>query len=111
MDAILLPITARRYNEVIAAVEHASKWLQVIPVKDKLAETIASVLQNQILPKLPRVPNGILSDNGSEFKNEKVNSVLDSFNMGHIYSTPYKTSSNGYVERWNRNIIELLKGK
>ena len=32
------------------------------------------------------------------------------FNISHIFSTRYKASSNGSVERCNRTIIELLKG-
>ena len=110
IDLMQLPKTSRQNSVVIVAIDHYSKWLSVIPIKDKKAKTVSQMLQERILPSLPRIPTNILSDNGPEFKAKEFNDVLNEFSINHIYSTPYKASSNGCVERCNRTVLQLLKG-
>ena len=110
MDVMLLPRSTRNNIAVIVAIDHFSKWLTAVPIKDKKGSTIARVIGEIILPNLAKIPNRIISDNGKEFKCKEVNDLLSSYNIQHVYSTPYKASSNGCIERNNRTIIQLLKG-
>ena len=110
VDLVELPRTARGYVGCFVMVDHYSKWLSVVPIKNKKAETVSAALESQVLPKLPLVPTRLLSDNGPEFRSEVFNELLDSYNIKHTYTTPYKPSSNGAVERVNRSVIQLLKG-
>ena len=71
---------------------------------------VTMALKDRILPNLPKIPTKVLTDNGSEFRCGQFNEALSSFGIRHIYSTPYKPSSNGLVERSNRTTIQLLKG-
>ena len=110
IDVMLLPKTAKGNIAVVVAIDHHTKWIAAVPIKNKTAATVTNVLKNSILPNLPRVPDKILSDNGPEFRSATFNNFLNEYSISHIYSTPYKPSSNGCVERSNRTIIQLLKG-
>ena len=110
VDLMLLPKSKRNNVAVMVAIDSYSKWLTAVPLKNKTSQVVSSAFRYNILPNLPIIPTKILSDNGSEFKSEEFNNLLKEFNINHVYSTPYKPSSNGLVERSNRTIIQLLKG-
>ena len=110
IDVMLLPKTSRGNLAVVVAIDHHSKWLTAVPIKNKTSATVTNALKNNILPCLPRIPDKILSDNGPEFRASTFNDFLSEYNIKHIFTTPYKPSSNGCVERSNRTIIQLLKG-
>ena len=94
-DIMLLPKTPRKNIGVLVTIDHYSKWLTAIPIKDKKGSTVAKIFRDTILPNLPKLPTRILSDNGPEFKSEEFNRTLQQYNINHVYSTPYKASSNG----------------
>ena len=110
VDVMLLPKTPKGNQAVVVAVDHHSKWLTAVPIKNKTSATVTNVLRNNILPNLPRIPDKILSDNGPEFRASTFQEMLNEYNIKHVFSTPYKPSSNGCVERANRTVIQLLKG-
>ena len=95
---------------LLVLIDHFSKFLAVVPIKNKKSQTIADSLKHEILPLLPSLPMRLLSDNGTEFRGSEFERVLSEFQIEHIYSTPYMPTSNGCVERSNRTIIEMLKG-
>ena len=84
--------------------------MAAVPLINKTANTVTRAFENNILSHLPAIPTKILSDNGPEFKSDKFNQTLDKYGVKHLYTTPYKPSSNGLVERCNRTVIQLLKG-
>ena len=90
-------------------VDHYSKWLAAVPIKDKRSSTIAFALEHLMLPFLPRLPSRMLSDNGPEFIGAEFENMLIRYNIKHTYTTPYKPSSNGCVERVNHTLGELLR--
>ena len=108
-DLMLLPRTSHGYIGLLVVVDHFTKWLSLVPIKNKRANTIAAIFEHQILSKLPAKPHSILTDNGLEFSSEIFNSVLQNYDIKHVYSTPYKPSSNGAVERVNRTVTEMLR--
>lgn len=50
-----------------------------------------------------------LSDNGGEFDNEQVRSVLSEFGFTQRLSAPYTPQQNGKVQRENRSIVEMTR--
>ena len=110
VDLMMLPKTPRQNTAVLVAIDQYSKWMSVIPLKDKKAKSVVEAMHQQVLPGLPRLPDKVLSDNGPEFKSSQFGEMLAEYGIKHILSTPYKPSSNGGVERSNRTIIQLLKG-
>jgi transposase InsO family protein len=49
----------------------------------------------------------VRSDNGSEFKNTRVDDLCDEFGIRHQYSAKYTPQSSGLVERNNRTLIDI----
>ena len=66
---------------------------------------MAANFEQKVLPTLVRKLPTVLS----EFRCEEFTSMLVSYNINHVSTTPYKSSSNGVMERFNRNIAQILK--
>jgi hypothetical protein len=109
VDLISFPMTKRRHVGCLVLVDHNSKWLAAVPLTSKKAETVTNAMGRQVLPFLPKVPIRLLSDNGAEFRSGEFNQLLLEHNIDHVYTTPYKPSSNGMVERANRTLTEILR--
>lgn len=90
------------------AIDIFSKYAQSVLVKNKTATTIVNGLK-RILKKLPQKPKLIQSDNGSEFKNEKMKSFLEKEGIKQLFSTPYTPQSQGSVERFNGTMKRHLE--
>ena len=110
VDLVDFPVAASGHKTVLMAVDHFSKWLVSVPLKDKRGPTVAQAFQHRVLPVLVRRPDRVLTDNGPEFRSSSFVEVLSIFGIAHSYSTPYCPASNGGVERVNRTIAEILRG-
>jgi transposase InsO family protein len=49
------------------------------------------------------------SDNGSEFKNTKIDELCDEFGIRHQFSAKYTPRFNGLAERKNRTLIDMAR--
>ena len=71
-------------------VDHYSKWVTAIPVKDKRSSTVVNAMSKQVFPSLPRVPSTLLTDNGPEFIAAEFETFLKEFGVKHKLTTPYQ---------------------
>jgi hypothetical protein len=53
----------------------------------------------------------VRSDNGSEFKNTRIDELCDEFKIRHQFSAKYTPQSNGLVERKNRTLIDMARSR
>ena len=51
----------------------------------------------------------VRSDNGSEFKNTRIDELCDEFGIRHQFSTKYTPQSNDLVKRKNRTLINMVR--
>ncbi|GJU41788.1 retrovirus-related pol polyprotein from transposon TNT 1-94, partial [Tanacetum coccineum] len=51
----------------------------------------------------------IITDNGTEFRNSKLESFCDEKRLSHKFSSPYTPKQNGIAERKNRTLIEAAR--
>ena len=109
MDLISFPRTNKGNIGCIVAVDHYSKWVTVVPIKNKTSLTVIAAIRDNILPFLPAIPTIIMSDNGKEFVAHDFEVFLQNMGIKHQLVTPYRPSSNGCVERVNRTIQGLLR--
>ena len=65
-------------------------------------------LSNKYLP-VHMCPRYILSDNGTEFKNNLMDQVLKQLGIERIYSAPYHPQSNGKLEVFHKHLKPTLK--
>jgi len=90
---------SRRY--AVSIIDCFSKYAWLLPITQKKAEKLLEVLGPFLKEHTPKV---LQSDNGSKFTNARMKELLDDLHIKHVTSLPYKPSSNGQVERFNRTI-------
>ena len=79
-----------------------------IPIPEKSADTIVSTFINKYLSML-MCPRYILSDNGTEFKNNLMDQVPKQLGIEQIFSAPYHPQSNGKLEVFHKYLKPTLK--
>ena len=72
-----------------------------VPIKDKNAETICDAYRNHVYCTFSG-SSRILTDNGSEFKNQEMKQVCETLGVKHIFSPVYTPESNRHLEGWHR---------
>lgn len=87
--------------------EYLSKYPMVFPLKSKTAEEIAKHLWSYIALFAP--PKEILSDQGKEFVNQVIDSLLKQTGVERRLTSPYHPRTNGLTERFNRTLHFALR--
>ena len=95
-------------KHILTIIDHLTGWPEVFPIPDKSADTIVSTFINQYLP-VHMCPRYILSDNGTEFKNQLMDQVPQQLGIEYIFSTPYHPQSNGKLEVFHKSLKPTLK--
>ena len=95
-------------RHILTIIDHLTRWPETFPKPDELADTIVSTFINLYLP-VHRYPQYILSDNGTEFKNQLMDQVLQQLSINHIFSAPYYPQSNGKLEVFHKYLKPTLK--
>ena len=109
IDLLSLPTTSRGNVACLVVVDHYSKWVAAVPLRDKRSSTVVRALTERVFPFLAQVPCTIISDNGPEFVSDVFSECLASRGINHQLTTPYRPQSNGAVERVNRTITGFLR--
>ena len=78
-------------------------------MKDKSAKTVSTTLKFKLIPFLPRIPQKLLSDQGTEFTSVLFNEVLEEFAIEHVLASSHRPQTNGVTERVNRTILQTLR--
>ncbi|KAJ9541350.1 hypothetical protein OSB04_027856 [Centaurea solstitialis] len=101
-------INGRKYVLVIVDDFSRYTWVNFLRSKDGASDIIISFIRNvQVRLQLP--VQVIRTDNGTEFKNHKLDSFLDSVGITHTFSTARTPQKNGVVERKNRTLVEVAR--
>jgi hypothetical protein len=94
--------TRTRYN--ITTIEYLKTWVKAAPEKDCNTKTTTHFLFEQVITRFgcPRV---LMSDQGTHFIKNTINTMTEEFEVHHHKSTPYHPQSNGTVKAFKK-IIE-----
>ena len=95
-------------KHILTIIDHLTRWPEAFPMPHKSIDTIVSTFINHYLPVL-MCPKYILSDNGTEFKNQLIDKVLQKLSIDHIFSAPYHPQSNGKLEVFHKYLKPTLK--
>ena len=99
---------SRRGNYFIMMyVDHFTKFAEALPIPNKEAATVCTVLVEQVFPRFGTAIQ-ILSDQGKEFDNRLMRGLCEVLGIDKIRTTPYKASTNGAVERFHRTLNAML---
>ena len=93
---------------ILIIIDHLMGWPEAFPIPDKSADSIVSAFINQYLP-VHMCLRYILSDNGTEFKNNCMDQVLKQLGIERIFSAPYHLQSNGKLEVFHKYLKPTLK--
>jgi transposase InsO family protein len=83
-------------------------WVYFLRDKSNVFETFKSfaiLAQNQFDFDI----NKVRSDNGSEFKNARIDEYCDNKGIKHEFSYKYTSKQNGIVERKNRTLVDMAR--
>ena len=106
MDLAQFPLGARNNVYALIVVDVCTRFVFLRPIKTKEASVIATELFKLFSDIGP--PKIIQSDNGTEFSNSLLSSVLAILKTEHRLSTPYHPRGNGVAERTVRSVKDLL---
>jgi len=90
------------YKYLLIIIDHYSKyaWIYTMKKKSQTYENIKDFIDNHKDKNI----SIIQTDNGKEFKDNKLKKLFKENNINHIFSSTYKPQSQGLVERFNRYI-------
>ena len=91
-------------------VDHMTKFNILFPLKDKSADEVARMIEERVLAYVGP-PHIFHSDNGREFVNQLLHSLLENWSSGNVTfvnGRPRHSQSQEAVERGNRTIQEKI---
>ena len=101
------PPTAEGYKYIVVIVDCFTRFVELFPAMTVSAEDACKC----ILSVVGRygIPNTILTDGGSQFKNEVIVEVVSALDLRHKITTLYSKEENAMVERANKEVLRHLK--
>lgn len=98
--------SARGHKYALCLVDLCTRWPEVIPLRSLTAKATCDALI-EIFSRTG-VPEMICSDQGTNFKSQLTQTMLEKLGCMPRFSTPEHPESNGVVERWNRVLKNML---
>ena len=105
-----LPLTPRGNKFVLVVTDYFTKWTESYAIPSQEATTVAEKLVSEFVCRFG-VPREIHSDQGSNFESKVMAEVCKLLDIEKTRTTPLHPQSDGQVERYNRTLIEMLRGK
>ena len=96
----IAPMSTKRNQYIIIAVEYLTKWTEAKAIKAADAKQTAIFLHKNIISRFG-CPKILVSDRGSHFLNEAIEELTKLFQINHRKTTPYHPQTNGLAKRVN----------
>lgn len=102
-------IITSRYNQYcLTLIDHYTKFLLIIPIKDQSSATVAQEFVQHYV-KFFGIPSTLISDNGNSFTGKEFTDLLNKLQVKHVRTTPHHPQSNGLLERQHRKIKDSIR--
>ena len=100
------PVTPDGYQHIIVVIDCFTRFVELFPAKT----TGALDAKHAILSCVGRygIPNEIVTDGGSQFKNETIQTLIDMMGTDHRITLAYSKEENAMVERANKEVLRHL---
>ena len=102
-----LPKTVAGNKYILVVNDYATRYCMAYALKAADAVSTAKTLVKRVFLEYGP-PTTILSDRGTHFNNDLVDSILDLFNTRHIFSSGYRPQTAGITERLNQTLLDIL---
>ena len=104
----VMSLSEKRYALVIVDDYSKYTWVLFLHSKDETPQMVIDHLK--LIELVSKVSvRAIMSDNGTEFKNQLLNDFCSDKGISRQYSAPRTPQQNGVVERKNRTLIETTR--
>ncbi|KAJ9552621.1 hypothetical protein OSB04_016666 [Centaurea solstitialis] len=101
-------LARKKYMLVLVDEFSRFTWLEFLRAKSDAADRIIAFIKRiQVL--LGRQVKKLRSDNGTEFRNAKLQTFLEDVGISHNFSAVRTPQQNGVVERKNRTLVEAAR--
>lgn len=97
----LPPVQGKGY--IVTIIDRQSQWPKAAPTNDISAEAVSKIFLTTWVARFG-VPLCITTDQGSQFKEDLFNKLINMFGARRIRITPYYPQANGQIERWHRTL-------
>ena len=108
VDLAVLPITTEGYRYLLVFQDYYSKWIELIPLKDKTPVSVVEGLVKEVFTR-----NGVVdelhSDQGLEFDCALMKEVCVLWNIMKTRMSRWRPESNRMMERCNKTIKGILR--
>jgi transposase InsO family protein len=102
------PQSAGGHGYIIVAVDYFTKWAEAMPTFDNTGKTATLFLFNHVIAHFG-VPQAIVTDHGSHFRNFMMSELTEKLGLLHDNSTPYYPQANSQVKAINKVLITILR--
>lgn len=96
------------FKYVLVMVDAFSKFLHLAPLQNKTMDAVAEEFFSSWIATLG-IPHMVVSDLGSEFKNQLFTSLQRSFNFTHKFSSVNHPASNGQAESSVKETLRYIR--
>ena len=100
------PTSSKGHSYILTAVCVFTKYIVLIPLRDKLATTVARAIMHHVFLKYGA--GEILTDNGLEFKNELLSELCRLMGIARCFTTSYQPRTNAVCERSHATVNSML---
>lgn len=108
IDHVKLEPSRTGYTYAMTIIDHYTKFVVAIPVKDQTAKTTAANFWKSFM--LPYgCPEKILTDRGPAFESQLFQELCTLYNCQKLRTTAYHPQGNGLCEKMNQTLIEMLR--
>ena len=95
------PPSSKGNKYVLTVIDMLTGFTMAVPIKNKNADMICNAYRDHVYCKFGG-SSRILTDNGSEFKNQDMKQVCENLGIKQIFSPVYTPEANGHLEGWHR---------
>ena len=85
---------------MLVVIDWLSRWVEAIPSKDQSVTTVIKFLYRKIMPRFG-IQSEISSDNGSNFIQKTVKSVVQQLRIKQRLSVYHSVTRNGGKSEWD----------
>ena len=102
MDLVgpIYPVTSRGNRIILTCIDMLTGFTIAVPIKDKMASTVCDAYRAHVYCIFGGSVR-ILTDNGTEFRNEQMDELCRQLNVKRVYSPVYTPEANGRLEAWH----------
>ena len=97
----IYPVTSRGNRFILTCIDMLTGFTIAVPIKDKMASTVCDAYRAHVYCIFGGSAR-ILTDNGTEFRNEQMDELCRQLNVKRVYSPVYTPEANGRLEAWHR---------